>query len=104
MSDQAELKKLNDEKKALNEKQKALREKLNAGKSERAEVRKAQAVCRKDSITQKAAIRELSASIYNTLKSSDKVAINKLADDMMEAAAELSGTIRKFAETCEDEL
>lgn len=102
MSDQAELKKVNEAKKKLNEEAKALREKLNAGKAERAENRKTQAACRKDSTAQKAALRELSAKVYSTFKDGDKDAISKLADEIMEVSAELAGTVRKFAETCEE--
>lgn len=104
MSDQAELKKLAAEKKELNDKQKALREKLNAGKAERAEARKVQAAARKEVTAQKAAIRDLSAKIYSTFKEGNAENINKLADSIMEVSAELAGTVRKFAVTCEEEL
>lgn len=102
MSKQDELKKVNAEKKTLNDKAKALREELNAGKAERAQARKAQAACRKDSTAQKAALRELSAKVYNTFKTGDSEAISKLADAIMEVSAELAGTVRKFAETCDE--
>jgi predicted nucleic acid-binding Zn-ribbon protein len=101
--DQEELKKLNAEKKRINDEQKALREKLNAGKAERAEARKAQAACRKDAVSQKAALRDISAKIYSTFKDGSQEAVGKLADELMEVSAELAGTIRKFGETCESE-
>lgn len=98
MSKIEELKTLNAEKKALNEKQKALREELNANKTERIDARKVQAEARKSVIEQKADLRDLTAKTYSTFSKGSAEDVNKLADEIMEVAAELAGTIRKFAE------
>ena len=96
MSKIEDLKALNAQKKALNDKQKELREELNANKTERVEARKAQAAARKAALEQKAKLRDLTAKTYNTFSKGTAEEINKLADDIMEVAAELSGTVRKF--------
>jgi len=95
-STQDELKKVREEKKALNEKQKALQEKANEGKAERTEARKAQATARKAVREQKAELRELSAKIYTAFSSGKAEAIDKVADEIMEASAELAGSVRAF--------
>lgn len=102
MSKLDELKKINEEKKALAAKQKALREELDATKEERKEARKVQAQARKDVREQKAELRDLSAKVYEVFSTGDAEVIGKLADDIMESASELSGTIRKFADAAKD--
>ena len=102
MSKLEELKKINEEKKALAAKQKALREELDATKEERKEARKIQAQARKDVREQKADLRDLAAKVYEAFSTNDPEVIGKLADDIMETASELSGTIRKFAEAAKD--
>jgi len=98
LSTQEELKKLNAEKKALNEKQKALREKANEGKAERTTARKTQSEARKEIVSQKADLRDLTAKIKKSFSTGDHEAISKLADEIMEVSAELTGTVRKFGE------
>lgn len=102
MSKLDELKKINEEKKALAAKQKALREELDATKEQRKEARKTQAQARKDVREQKAELRDLTAKVYETFSTNDPGVIGKLADDIMETASELSGTIRKFADAAKD--
>ncbi len=98
MSKLAKLKEINAQKKALLEQQRALREELDATKEERKEARKVQAQARKDVREQKAELRDLSAKIYETFSTNDPKAIGELADNIMEVASELSGTVRKFGE------
>lgn len=93
-----QLRKINAQKKALLEEQRALREELDANKEERKEARKAQAQARKDVKDQKAKVRDLAASIYTQFSKAEPAEIETLADEIMEAATELAGTVRKFAE------
>lgn len=102
MSKLDELKKINEQKKELAAQQKALREELDATKEQRKEARKVQAQARKDVREQKADLRDLSAKVYEAFSSNDPEVIGKLADDIMESASELSGTIRKFADAAKD--
>lgn len=97
-----ELKEISAQKKALADKQKTLRAELDETKEERKEARKVQAQCRKDIIPQKAVLRDLSAAVYGTFSEADVDAVNKLADDIMNAATELAGTIRSFAEAAKE--
>ena len=99
MATQAEeLKKINVEKKALNEKQKAIRESLNETKAERKEIRTTQAKARKEIRNQKSELRDLTAKIYDAFSDGDSEALGELADEIMESAGTLVGTIRSFAE------
>jgi len=93
---QEQLNELNAKKKALNDEQKTLREELNAGKAERTDARKDQAKARKTVRDQKSDLRDLSAKIYTTFSDGNSEAVNKLADEIMEVAAELAGTVREF--------
>lgn len=102
MSKLDELKKINEQKKELAAQQRALREELDATKEERKEARKVQAQARKDVRETKANLRDLSAKVYEAFSSKDSEVIYKLADDIMETASELSGTIRKFADATKD--
>jgi hypothetical protein len=103
MSDkQAKLKEITAKKKALADEQKAIREELNLTKGQRQANRKIQAEARKAVQDQKAKLRDLSATIYKTFSTNDPKAIGELADQMMESASVLSGTIRKFAEASKD--
>ena len=93
-----ELKQLNADKKALNEKQKAIRDELNETKAERKEIRTTQAAARKAIRGQKSELRDLTAKIYDQFSEGGAKDLNGLADDIMESATELVGTIRSFAE------
>ena len=96
-----ELKALNAEKKVLNEKQKALRAELNLSKDERKEVRVIQAKARKELKAQKSELRELTAKVYDAFSEGNADTLNELADDIIESATELVGTVRSFAEAAE---
>ena len=96
------LKQINAEKKALAEKQKALREELDATKEQRKELRTAKADARKQAREIKGNLRDLTATVLPTFKKGSVEEIEKLADEIMEVASELSGTIRKFAEASKD--
>ena len=102
MSKLEELKKINEQKKELAAQQKALREELDATKEQRKEARKVQAQSRKDVQEQKATLRDLSAKIYPAFSGGDVEEIETLADEIMENAAKLSATVRKFAEAGKD--
>tara|TARA_R110000851_G_scaffold96792_2_gene209951 strand:- start:32015 stop:32353 length:339 start_codon:yes stop_codon:yes gene_type:complete len=95
---QEELKSLTAQKKELADRQKAIRDELNATKDDRKESRKVQAQARKDVKGQKTALRDLTASVKETFKEGDLVAIESLADSIMETATELAATVRSFAE------
>lgn len=92
------LKQIAEQKKALLEEQRALRAEQEETKEERKAARKVQSQARKDIIPQKAAIRDLCASVYSTFSKGGSEPVGKLADDLMEAATTLAGTIRSFAE------
>lgn len=97
-----ELKKINAEKKALAEKQKTLREELNATKEERKEARAAKSEARKEVKGVKADLAKLTASTYDVFSKGSVEEVEQLADNIMEVASELAGTIRKFAEASKD--
>lgn len=97
-----ELKKLTAEKKALAEKQKALREELNATKEERKEARATKSEARKEAREIKGKLRDLTAAVLPTFKKGSVEEVEQLADSTMEAASELVGVIRKFAEASKD--
>jgi len=96
------LKAITAEKKELAAKQKALREELDKGKDVRKVARGIMAQCRKDVRDQKAKVRDLCAKIYSTFSENDVEAIEELADNIMEAATEVTGTVRKFATALKD--
>lgn len=98
----AELKKINAEKKALAEKQKALREELDATKEERKQARAAKSEARKQAREIKGTLRDLTATVLPTFKKGSTEEVEQLADNIMEVASELAGTIRKFAEASKD--
>lgn len=97
-----ELKKINAEKKALAEKQKALREELDATKEQRKAQRTAKSEARKQAREIKGNLRDLTATVLPTFKKGSVEEVEQLADNIMEVASELAGTIRKFAEASKD--
>lgn len=97
-----ELKEINAKKKALTEKQKALREELDATKEQRKERRAAKSEARKQAREIKGNLRDLTATVLPTFKKGSVEEVEQLADNIMEVASELAGTIRKFAEASKD--
>lgn len=97
-----QLKEINAEKKRLAEKQKILRGELEATKEQRKQARSDKAEARRDTIEVKGNLRSLTANVLPTFKTGTVEEVEQLADSIMEAASELSGIIRKFAEASKD--
>ena len=98
LSKSDQLKAINAQKKELADQQKVLRDELNESKTERTDARKVQAAARKAVQGQKAELRDITAKVYESFSKSDSEALGKLADEVVEVATELAGTIREFAE------
>ena len=103
MSAQSELKKLKAEKKELAKKAKALKATMDAGKEERKAQVKANAAIRKGLAENKTNLRKQIAEILPTMKGKDQAAIESLADALMETAATVAGSLRKFGESCKED-
>ena len=96
LSKQEQLKAKNAAAKALREETKALREEVNAGKGERATARAEQALSRKTARSFKSDLAKSTASVNDTFKSGDPVAIGALADQLMEQSTSLVEHVRAF--------